>query len=51
MLDSMIYAKYVTIFLVYLGKVEAVIESTELLGKGIQELTFKITRVWPRSIK
>lgn len=51
MLDSMIYAKYVAIILVYLVKVEAVTEFTELLGKAIQELTFKTTRAWPKPIK
>ena len=51
MSDSMIYAKYVTIILVYLVKVEAVTEFTELNGKAIQELTFKATRAWPNPIK
>ena len=51
MVDSVIYAKYVIIFLGSLAKAGAVIEFTKLHGKVIPESIFRTTKDKPKHIR
>jgi len=51
MSDSKTFAKFVTIILDHLVKEELAIEFTELLGQGIRESIFRMTKAKQKLIK